>query len=83
MSVMGCAARCDGVVPFRVKGIALNVEGCHFSGGDLDPLLVSIGVQFALDGQAGRGGRGGDQFDHGQAAGQGAATPVLILLVIR
>src|SRR5918994_2303986 len=74
---MECVARCNGVVPFRVKGIALNVESGHFSGGDLDTLLVSVGVQFAFDRQAGRRGGSGDQFDHGEAAGQGAATPVL------
>jgi len=60
-----------------VKGIALNVEGGHLSGGDLDTLLVSVGVQFALNRQTGRCGRGGNQFDDGQAAGQGAGPPVL------
>jgi len=65
----------DGVVPFRVKGIALNVEGGHLSGGDLDTFLISVGVQFALNRQTGRGC--GDQFDDGQAAGQGAGPPVL------
>src|SRR3954453_10036561 len=74
---MGYIARCNGVVPLRVKGIALNVEGGHLGGGDLDPLLVSVGVQFALDRQAGRCGGSGDQVDHGEAAGQGMATPVL------
>ena len=39
---MGCVAQCNDVVPFRMKGIALNVEGGHFSGGDLDTLLVSV-----------------------------------------
>src|SRR3954465_14818039 len=76
-SVIGRGPWRDGVVPFRVKGVALNVEGGHFSGGDLDALLVSVGVQFALDRQAGRCGGSGDQVDHGQAAGQGTATPVL------
>jgi hypothetical protein len=45
-----------------VKGIALNVEGGHLSGGDLDTFLISVGVQFALDGQTGRCGRGGNQW---------------------
>jgi hypothetical protein len=51
-SAIGLGAWCDGVVPFRVKGIALNVKGGHLRGGDFDAFLIDVGIQFARDGQA-------------------------------
>ena len=39
----------DGVVPFRVEGVGVDVEGCHLGVGDLDALGVGGGVEFAAD----------------------------------
>src|SRR3954449_2343143 len=57
----------DGVVPFRVEGVGVEVEGCHLLVGDLDALWVGGGVEFAADGQAGLGGGVADEFDDGDA----------------
>ena len=58
-------------------------EAVHLFAVHLDPLLVLGWIDFTGDGQAGRGRGCRNQFDDGQSAGQGPATPVLILLVIR
>ena len=63
--------------------VALEVEGSYFGLGDLDALVIGVGVEFAGDREAGRRSRGGDQLDDCQATGQRTAAPVLILLVIR
>ena len=57
-------------------------EAVHLLAGYLDAFLVRGVIDFAGDGQAGRGRGCRNQFDDGQSAGQGPATPVLILLVI-
>src|SRR5215203_3692851 len=67
----------DGVVPFRVEGVGVEVEGCHLLVGDLDALWVGGGVEFAADGQAGLGGGVADEFDNGDATDQRRCAPGL------
>jgi hypothetical protein len=60
-----------------MERVAFDVERRHFRVGDLDALHVGVGVEFAAHAQACLRRRGSDQFDHGEAAGQRLATPVL------
>ena len=60
----------DSVVPLTMKGIWFDAQGCHLLVGDLDTLLVNIGIKLAGDGEAGLGGGAGDQLDDGQVADQ-------------
>jgi hypothetical protein len=57
--------------------VALDVESFHLGIGDFDALFVGCGVERAFDFQAGFGCGRGNQFDYGQAIGQGPRTPVL------
>ena len=60
-----------------MERIAGDVEACHLGFADLDAFLVGARVERAFDFEAGLGGRGADQLDDGDAAGQRAAAPVL------
>ena len=53
-----------------MKGIWFDVQGRHLVVGDLDALLIGIGIKLAGDGEAGLGGGAGDQLDDGQVADQ-------------
>jgi hypothetical protein len=66
----------DSVVPFIMKGIWFDVEGCHLVVGDLDALLISIGIKLTGNGEASLGGGAGDQLDDGQVADQRLGAPV-------
>ena len=59
-----------------MKGIWFDVEGCHLVVGDLDALLISIGIKLTGNGEAGLGGGAGDQLDDGQIADQRLGAPV-------
>ena len=37
----------DGIVPFGVECIALDIEGIHFGVADLDALRIGAGIKFA------------------------------------
>src|SRR4029077_16193078 len=67
----------DGVVPVALEGMALNVEGSHFSIADFDALGVEALVNVASDGKAGIGGSGADQLDDDVVADERFAAPVL------
>src|SRR5580700_8635806 len=54
-----------------------DVEAFHCGFADFDALLVAARVERAFDLQTGRGGRGPDQFDDGNASCQRPAAPVL------
>jgi len=43
-----------------VEGIRFDVQGCHLLVGDLDALLVIIGIKLTGDSEAGLGGGAGD-----------------------
>ena len=58
-----CWSRSDGVVPFRMECVALDVERRHLGIADFDTLFVGGGVERAFDLQAGLGGRRGNQLD--------------------
>jgi hypothetical protein len=49
-------ARVDGVIPFRVEGVAGEVDGGEFCVGDLDAFGVDALVEAGVDGEAGAGG---------------------------
>src|ERR1700732_380770 len=72
-----CWSRSDGVVPFRMECVALDVERLHLGIADFDTLFVGGGVERAFDLQAGLGGRRGNQLDHGHAIDEGAPAPGL------
>ena len=57
--------------------IAGDVEGFHLGLADPDALAVGARVERAIDFQAGLGGGGADQLDHGEASGERPAAPVL------
>jgi NAD(P)-dependent dehydrogenase (short-subunit alcohol dehydrogenase family) len=40
----------DGIIPFGIECVALEIECCHLCVGDLDFLWVSAGIQFAVKG---------------------------------
>jgi hypothetical protein len=54
-----------------------DVDGVHFIVGDDDGLWVSVGVEFAMDGETGASGGGGDQVDDYAIAGQRLGAPIL------
>jgi hypothetical protein len=55
----------------------LDVECSHLGIGDLDTLLVGVGIEPAGHGEAGIGGGVGDQLDDDLVADQRFAAPVL------
>src|SRR5580693_4735018 len=59
-----------------MKGMWFDAQGYHLFVGDLDTLLVSIGVKLTGDGEAGLGCGAGDQLDDGQVADQRLGAPV-------
>src|SRR3954454_14060735 len=67
----------DGVVPFRVEGVGVEVEGCHLLVGDFDALWVGGGVESAADGQAGLGGGVADECADGDATDERRCAPSL------
>ena len=73
----------DGVVPFGMEGIGLNVEACHLGIGDFDTLGVGVGVELVFDAQAGLGGRGGDQLDDGLRLTSGRPRQFLVMWLNR
>ena len=58
-----------------MEAVPRDGEAVHFGAGYLDAFLVHGVIDFAGDGQAGRGRGCGNQLDHRQPAGQGPATP--------
>src|SRR5271166_5941035 len=74
-AAIGNRSRADGVVPFRMERVTLNVERLHLGIADLDALFVSACVQRALDFQAGLGCRRRDQPDDSQAIRERPAAP--------
>src|SRR5262245_36459361 len=70
-------ARRDGVVPFRMKGVAFDVQSGHFSVAHLDALRVGFGVEFATDLESCLGGGCGNEFHHGGPARQRSPAPIL------
>src|SRR5271170_983406 len=46
----------DGVVPLAMKGMWFDAQGFHLIVGDLDGLLISIGIKLTSNGEAGLGG---------------------------
>jgi len=59
-----------------MKGMWFDAQGYHLLVGDLDALLVSIGIKLTGDGEASLGGGAGDQLDDGQVADQRLGAPV-------
>ena len=60
-----------------MKVVALDIKGGHLGVTDLDALRIGPRIEFTTHRQTGLCGRGGDQFDDRQPAGQRLATPVL------
>ena len=54
-----------------------DVDGLHFFVRDDDGLWISVGVEFAMDGETGASGGGGDQVDDYAIAGQRFGAPIL------
>ena len=48
-----------------MEGSGFDVQRCHLVVGDLNALLVRIGIKLVGDGEAGVGGGAGDQLDDG------------------
>src|SRR5277367_5001015 len=69
--------RADGVVPIAVEFMTMNVDGVHLGISDFDAGGVGVGIDLALDLQAGICGRGRDQLNDGLVADQRAPAPVL------
>ena len=67
----------DGVIPFGMERVALDVEGSHFGVGDFDAFFVQVVVEFAANREACLGRCRRDQFDDRQPAGQGPTPPIL------
>ena len=67
----------DGVIPFRMERVTLDIEGRHFGVGDFDALFVGAGIELTADRETrlGRGRR--DQLDDGRPAREGPTAPVL------
>ncbi len=57
--------------------VARDVEAGHLLVSDLDTFRIGSCIKLAAHLQTGRGRRGRDQFDNGETAGQGLATPSL------
>src|SRR5271167_3565554 len=76
-AAIGNCSRADGVVPFRMERVTLNVERLHLGVADLDALFVSARVQRVLDFQAGLGCRRRDQLDDSHAIRERPAAPGL------
>src|ERR1700680_980326 len=70
-----CWSRSDGVVPFRMECIALDVEGLHLGIADFDALFVGRGIERALDFYAGFGGGRSDQLEHRHAIDEWSPAP--------
>ena len=70
-------SRADSVVPFGMEFIALDVEHLHLSIADFDALIVSRGIERALDFQAGFGRGRSNQLDHGHAIDEWSPAPSL------
>src|SRR5205807_8816784 len=74
--ISGCS-RADGVVPFRMEVIALDVERLHLRIADFDALFVGGGIESALDFQAGFSRRRSNQLDDGHAIDEWSPAPSL------
>src|SRR5712691_6496645 len=70
-------SRADGVVPFRMECVALDVEGLHLGIADFDAFFVGRGVERALDVQAGFGRRRSNQLDCRHAIDEWPPAPGL------
>jgi len=68
--------RFDGVVPFRVKRIAVKVDGCDLVVGDADLVEIGALVEAGVDLQAAARGRRADQVDDRLQRVQRLAAPV-------
>jgi hypothetical protein len=69
--------RADGVVPIAVEFMTVNVDGVHLGISDFDAGGVGVGIDLALDLQAGICGGRRDQLNDGLVADQRAPAPVL------
>ena len=54
-----------------------DVDGLHFFVRDDDGLWISVGVEFAMNGETGASGGGGDQVDDYAIADQRFGAPIL------
>src|SRR3954469_24394674 len=77
ITASGWRSRGDGIIPFRMKFIPLDIEAGHLRVADLHALRVGPRIELALHRQTRFGRRGGDEFDHHQTAGQRRAPPRL------
>lgn len=68
--------RLEGVVPVAVELVADQGELGHFLVSHGDTFRIGRGVELALNGEAGRGGRSADQIDDDAIADQRFGTPV-------
>ena len=69
----------DGVVPFAVEVVRLEGDGGEVGVGDLDALLVSLGVVGGLHSEPGRGGGRGDQLDDGARLVRGRPRQFIVM----
>ena len=60
-----------------MKGIALDIEFCHFGVCDLHAFWIGVSIDVAGDGESGIGCRGADQLDDDLVAYERLAAPVL------
>jgi hypothetical protein len=63
--------RTDGIIPFQVKGVSLDVQAAELLIAHFDPFLIRLDVEFTTDGQPLLCGSCGDELDDDQAAGLG------------
>src|SRR6266699_3460542 len=67
----------DGVVPFRMEGVACNVKRLHLGIADLDSFLVMARIKRAFDLETGFGCRCSDGLNDGKTTCERPGTPVL------
>ena len=76
LSIYGVRARRNGIVPFFMKGVSVDVEGVHLIVGNLDPLGIIVFVENGMnDKPLARSGIG-DQVDDDLVACEWDPLPV-------
>jgi hypothetical protein len=60
--------RTDGIIPFRMKGVSLDVQAAKLLIAHADPFLIRLDVEFTTDSQPLLCGSCGDELDDDQAA---------------